>query len=89
MLLKERLENMFKAVFFDIDGTLFSHKSMESPASTKKALEELRNKGVKTFIATGRHFVEMQALPIKWDDYDGIVVLNGQICLDKYGKTLY
>lgn len=80
---------MIKAVFFDIDGTLFSHKTMEIPSSTKKALEELRNKGVKKFIATGRHFVEMQALPIEAEDYDGMIILNGQICVDKLGNILY
>ncbi len=80
---------MVKAIFFDIDGTLFSHKTMEIPCSTKKALKELHEKGIKTFIATGRHFVEMQALPIDASEYDGMVVLNGQICVDKYGKILY
>ena len=80
---------MVKAIFFDIDGTLFSHKLMEIPSSTKKALDKLRDKGVKTFIATGRHFVEMQALPIDAEEYDGMVVLNGQICVDKFGNILY
>lgn len=80
---------MIKAIFFDIDGTLFSHKTMEIPFSTKKALKELRDKGIKIFIATGRHFVEMKTLPIDASEYDGMVVLNGQICVDGKGKILY
>lgn len=80
---------MVKAIFFDIDGTLFSHNSQEIPHSTKQALRKLRDKGIKTFIATGRHFVEMKALPIDASDYDGMIVLNGQICVDGDGKILY
>ena len=46
---------MIKAIFFDIDGTLLSHQSQSVPASTKKALKILKEKGIYTFIATGRH----------------------------------
>ena len=36
---------MIKAVFFDIDGTLLSHKTNSVPASAVRALETLREKG--------------------------------------------
>ena len=79
---------MIKAIFFDIDGTLYSHKSNGIPQSTKMALDILRLKGIKTFIATGRHFVEMDALPIELSAYDGMIVLNGQICVDSKREIL-
>lgn len=45
---------MIKAVFFDIDGTLVSFKTHKLPDSTVRALDLLREKGIKVFIATGR-----------------------------------
>ena len=39
---------MKKAVFFDIDGTLWDFK-MNIPESTKKALKELRKNGYYAF----------------------------------------
>ena len=46
---------MIKAAFFDIDGTLVSFNTHKVPESTITALNALRQKGIKTFIATGRH----------------------------------
>ena len=43
---------MIKAVFFDIDGTLVSFKTHKLPDSTVRALDLLREKGIKVFIAT-------------------------------------
>ena len=45
---------MVKAVFFDIDGTLVSFTTHTIPESTRRALQALRQNGVKVFIATGR-----------------------------------
>ena len=50
---------MVKAIFFDIDGTLVSFKTHEVPRSTIDALDILRKKGIKVFIATGRHYSSM------------------------------
>ncbi len=74
---------MIKAVFFDIDGTLYSHKSQSIPDSTLKVLEILREKGIKTFVATGRHFEEIDEFPVGKLSFDGYVMLNGQICTDE------
>ena len=46
---------MIKAVFFDIDGTLLDHSAHAVPESTIRAVEALREKGILTFTATGRH----------------------------------
>ena len=46
---------MVKAIFFDIDGTLLSMKTHRVPDSARRALEELRRKGIKLFLATVGH----------------------------------
>ena len=73
---------MIKAVFLDVDGTLVSHKSKSVPGSAKEALERLRKKGIKVFLATGRHIHELKNMPTGGIEFDGYVLLNGQIGLD-------
>lgn len=70
---------MIKAVFFDIDGTLVSFKTHKIPQSTKDALAELKKKGIKVFIATGRPFAAVNNL----DDctFDGFITMNGAYCM--------
>ncbi|NLO71695.1 MAG: Cof-type HAD-IIB family hydrolase [Porphyromonadaceae bacterium] len=70
---------MIKAVFFDVDGTLVSFKTHRIPASSKKAIWKLREKGVKVFLATGRHILsipDMEGLV-----FDGYITINGSLCL--------
>lgn len=74
---------MIKAIFFDIDGTLLSHSSRAVPDSTKFALKTLKEKGIYTFIATGRHISEMKDLPIQDLEFDGFITLNGQFCYNE------
>ena len=68
----------YKAVFFDIDGTLVPFGMHEVPASTREAITRIREQGVKVFICTGRH--------IEWIDnigdmeVDGYVTVNGAMC---------
>ena len=66
---------MIKAVFFDIDGTLVSFKTHVVPKSTLHAIELLRKKGIKVFIATGRHRSSINNLGDL--EFDGYVTLNG------------
>ena len=80
---------MIKAAFFDVDGTLMSHKPRSIPASTRRALEKLREKGILCVVATGRHICQFEHLPVNELDFDGYLTLNGQICLDKDRKILY
>ena len=69
---------MIKAAFFDIDGTLVSFKTHEVPASTVRALHQLRSQGILTFIATGRHILTVNNLGnLK---FDGYMTLNGSYC---------
>lgn len=54
---------MIKGVLFDIDDTLYSHKLKAVPSLTIKALDKLREKGIKIGICTSRIIAEMQFLP--------------------------
>ena len=74
---------MIKAIFFDIDGTLLSHRTRTIPQSTQIALKRLRERGIYTFIATGRHISEMKDLPLDNLEFDGYITLNGQYCYNK------
>ena len=44
---------MIKAVFLDMDGTVISHKQGKVLESTKDAICQLRERGIKVFAATG------------------------------------
>ncbi len=72
-----------KVIFFDIDGTLLSHKSGKVPQSTIDAIAKIQKKGIKIVVATGRDIVEMKKLPLDGIHFDGYLTLNGNICLDE------
>lgn len=80
---------MIKAVFFDIDGTLFSHRTKQIPQSTRDSLQRLRENGVLVFISTGRHRKEIDQLPMDGLTFDGYVTINGQLGLDADRRTVY
>ena len=63
---------MKKAVFFDIDGTLWD-RNMTIPESTKKAIGELKEHGVYTFLNSGRARAFIQNPRLRELDFDGIV----------------
>ena len=73
---------MIQAVFFDCDGTILSHKTNSVPQSTKTAFEELKKRGIKRVMATGRHTSELDVLPVAGLEFDAYITLNGQLCLD-------
>ena len=73
---------MTKAIFFDVDGTLLSHTQKAVPASAKLALDRLAQKGIQRILATGRHTLELQVLPLDGLEFDGYILLNGHLCLD-------
>lgn len=80
---------MIKAVFFDVDGTLVSHKSKSVPESAKDAIERLHSKGIKVFLSTGRHIHELKNMPTNGIEFDGYVLLNGQIGLDENQEMIF
>ncbi|MCI8296234.1 MAG: Cof-type HAD-IIB family hydrolase [Lachnospiraceae bacterium] len=73
---------MIRAIFFDVDGTLLSHKTKEVPSSARRSLALLKERQIKVFLSTGRHALELDELPVQDLTFDGYITLNGQLCLD-------
>ena len=79
---------MKKAVFFDIDGTLWDFK-MNIPESTKKALKELRKNGYMHFYAVEEagqilkvpNYLHLD-LTESWQRAAHISSLRGKSCLN-------
>ena len=69
---------MIKAVFFDIDGTLVSFNTHKVLDSSKRAIKELKEKGIKVFIATGR--IKLHINNLGDLEFDGYITANGHDC---------
>ena len=80
---------MIKAVFFDVDGTLVSFIDHKVPDIARKAIAELRKKGILCFLATGRHLLELEEMTCYDIVFDGYVTTNGQICLDQDHNVIW
>lgn len=76
---------MIRVAFFDIDGTLLEMGNPNMSESTIQALFQLREKGIKIVIATGRSTLRMPELPIS---FDGYINFNGQYCVVE-NKIIY
>ncbi|MDF2932740.1 MAG: haloacid dehalogenase [Chryseobacterium sp.] len=76
-----------KAVFFDVDGTIFSLKTKSIPESTRKAIKNLREKGIKVIVATGRSINDLSH--IKHIEFDGFMTFNGGYCMTVDGQVMY
>ena len=67
-----------KALFTDVDGTLFSHKTRRFPSSTLEAIKKKKKKGVKVFIASGRNYYLIKKSGIlNYITPDGLITMNG------------
>ncbi len=77
---------MIKAVFFDIDGTLVSFNTHKVPQSAADAIRDIRKKGVKVFIATGRPRPFINNLGDL--EYDGLMSANGASVIMNDGTVL-
>lgn len=70
-----------KAIFFDIDGTLFSNRTHKVPPSALEALDKASRNGILIFAATGRHRMQVEDIgDLAGVNFDGYVTLNGQYC---------
>ncbi len=80
-----------RAAFFDIDGTLVSMKTREMPASCRKALYAMKEKGIRLFISTGRPPVQIPLLTKDLSSFpwDGMILMNGQYCVDENGVPFH
>jgi len=80
---------MTRAVFFDFDHTLFSHRTMSIPQSAKDSIRILQSKGIRCVLATGRHMLELRRFPDLFTvGLDGYVTIDGQLCLDRDGNVI-
>ncbi len=77
---------MIRALFFDVDGTLLSFDTHRVPDSTREALREAHERGVKILIATGRPASALGALA--GIEFDGVVALNGADALLPDGRRI-
>lgn len=73
---------MIRAAFFDIDGTLISMRTHEILPSTLETLSQLKEKGIRLYIASGRPpghltLLDPAFLAFQWDGY---IMMNGQYC---------
>lgn len=80
---------MIRAAFFDVDGTLLSHRTKCVPRTARDAIAKLQSSGVKCVVATGRQMGEMEKLPAADIGFDGYITLNGQLILDREKRVLH
>ena len=67
-----------KAVFSDIDSTLYSHKTKCVPSSAVHAVEDLQKQGIKFFLCSGRNaYLIRKSGVYNYVKPDGIVTMNG------------
>lgn len=72
----------YRVAFFDVDGTLLSHRTGDVPESTVDAISLLRKNGIKVVMASGRHPSELKELKIDGIEFDDYITTNGQIIMD-------
>ena len=68
---------MIKAAFFDIDGTLVSFTTHTMPDSAVQTIRRMREKGIKTFLSTGRNGDSTRFM-METGLFDGEILLSGQ-----------
>ena len=78
---------MKKAVFFDVDGTLWNEQ-MQIPASTIEAIRALREAGNYAFICSGRSRAAICNEELLGIGFDGVVAACGAH-VDFHGNTVY
>ena len=69
---------MVKAVFSDIDQTLYSHQSKSVPLSAINAVKDIQSQGIKFFLCSGRNaYLIRKSGVYNYVKPDGIVTMNG------------
>lgn len=83
------MKQSIKAVFFDIDSTIYYHGIHDILPSTKQALRILHKQGIKIGVATSRCHAEMQNAPafFRTFPFAGIVSDGGALVMEK-GKIV-
>lgn len=78
-----------KVIVFDIDGTLIARGKETIEESSKEAIRQLKEKGYKIIVATGRASYFIQPDVVKTIHPDFYVTVNGQIVTDHSFNTLF
>lgn len=68
---------MIEALFFDIDGTLVDSYDGKIPDSTLFSLQELKRRGYRLFVASGRPLCNISDEVLKAVLWDGYICSNG------------
>ena len=78
-----------KALFFDVDGTIYSHRTHDFRKSTQETLYKLKEKGYKIGIATSRCRYETLNLPKFYREFpfDAKIFDGGALVLE-HGEIL-
>ncbi|MCL7986984.1 Cof-type HAD-IIB family hydrolase [Sphingobacterium sp. lm-10] len=76
-----------KAVFFDVDGTLISFNTHTVPQSTLDAIQQLKEKGIKVILSTGRSINNLDH--IQHLGFNGYSTFNGGYCVSEDGAILH
>ncbi len=80
---------MVKAVFSDIDQTLYSHQSNRIPLSAINAVKDLQKKGIMFFLCSGRNaYLIRKSGVCDFVKPDGIVTMNGAQAIIK-NESIY
>ena len=75
---------------FDVDGTLRDNVEHQVSDSTYQTLKQLKEKGYRLVISTGRGVDSLTGTGIMdMLDWDGYVCNNGQVILDASGKEMF
>ncbi len=78
----------YKAVISDLDGTLLNSNHKVSDYS-KKVIKDIVNKGVKFFIATGRHHIDAEHIRNKLELDTILITSNGSRVHDVQRRELF
>lgn len=79
-----------KVLFFDVDSTLYSHKTNSIPESAIKAIDLARNNGHIIVLATGRSKLLTSSLGIfEHIKFDYFVTINGTLVLDSNDNIIF
>ena len=80
---------MIRSIFLDVDGTLYSHRIHDIPPSALRSLEALRRRGIRIFLATGRHRLALARMNLHGFPFDGYVTLTGHLCYDRAWRPVF
>ena len=85
---EKTIHTVIKAIFFDVDGTLLSHRTGRISPHTRACIRALRAGGTLVFLSTGRHILELRSLPVGEMAFDVYITRIGQRCLDSSQQQL-